>query len=355
MSKIIDQIKKDKLIQYIWKKISELWGYSKFLLIVAIAILVLPILFYNDLAIYFAKDNYKGEFFKVILTSFGGLGVLYGLYLNSERIKQGNEQLKQQEENNTNTRFKDAVILLGNDNPAVVIGGIHTLNQIAINNSEYREIVVDILCSYIREKSDELNINLKNGRPSTVIQLIIDILFNTNYDIYNHINYNLKNTTFRFVTFKNELFYEMKDFNVNIDQCNFENCSFESFILRNNYCSSVKFEDCILYNFTIKDGFMEDSEFINCRSTDLDFDLGFKIQNVTIINCNFSKLNILGFNISNINFKGTSISDSKFNCAKISLCNFDETVSIDYNEFNNLKCNDNNVDFINTFTRNQYL
>jgi len=357
MSKIKEQIYKDKLLLYIWSKISELWDYSKFSLIVAVIILISTLIFYSDIAywLFGNTDESKGKLLTLLLSIVGAIVVVYGLKINSRRLKQGNEQLKQQEKNNTNTRFKDAVILLGNDNPAVVLGGIHTLNQIAFNNSEYREIVVDILCSYIREKSDELNINLKDGRPSTVIQSIIDILFNTNYVIYNHFNYNLKNTTFKFVTFKKEFRYEIIDFDVDIDQCNFEKCSFESFILRNNGCSSVKFEDCILSNFTIKYGFMEDSEFINCSSKDLDFDLGFKIQDVNIINCNFTKLNILGFNISNINFEGTSISDSKFDSAKISFCNFNDSVFVDYNEFNNLKCYDNNIDFVNSFTRNRYL
>lgn len=344
MSKIKDQIKKNKLIQCIWKIISELWDYSKFLLIVAIAILVLPILFYNDLAIYFAKDNYKGEFFKVILTSLGGLGVLYGLYLNSKRIKQGNEQLKQgysqlkqQEENNTNTRLKDAVTLLGNENPAIVLGGIHTLNQIAIYNFEYKKIVVDVLCSYVREKSDDINSKLKDDKPSTLVQLIIDILFSDNI-FHKDIELNLS-----FTEFKNITFYAMdvsKITNINISESTFYKCRFCNICFNPIVIKNTSFSVCNFAGVEFTHSTLINVKFTNCRSEDM----ALKFEKLTLMNTSLDNNTFWFFEYTlntsiNLSIKNNTFYESNF--LKCNLTNKKD--SICNNEFIGMKNDITNI------------
>lgn len=348
MSKIKDQIKKDKILLYIWSKISELWDYSKFSLIVAIIILISTLIFYSDIAywLFGNTDESKGKLLTLLLSIVGAIFVIYGLKINSRRLKQGNEQLKQQEKNNTNTRFKDAITLLGNDNPAVVIGGIHTLNQIAINNSEYREIVVDILCSYIREKSDELNSKLKNGRPSTVIQLVIDLLFKDNWRIYKSYKYNFKNTLFRFVTFQGDLICQ--DFNLDIDNCIFDECNFYSFKITNFVFINVSFRSCSLYNIYLLNGNLLDSKInYNCS-----FNYG-SLENVDIDRCKLDGNQFNSIDLYDVIFKQTTIINNTINGGKIIKWRFSVFLFED-NELSNVIFSIEDIDFKVSFPNNKF-
>lgn len=347
MSKIKDQINKDKILLYIWSKISELWDYSKFSLIVAVIILISTLIFYSDIAywLFGNTDVSKGKLLTLLLSIVGAIFVIYGLKINSRRLKQGNEQLKQQEKNNTNTRFKDAVILLGNDNPAVVIGGIHTLNQISIDNIEYREIVFDILCSYVREKSDELNSKLKNGRPSTVVQLIIDILFKENWEIYKLYNYNFKNTTFRFVTFQGDLIQNIK---LDIDNCIFDECAFYSFKITNFVFNNVSFLRCSLHNIHLLNGNLIDSKIKYCCSFNKD-----SFVNVDIDRCNLygNEINLIVFYDSI--FKQTLITNNRINSGEIIGCRF-HMFLFENNELSNMTFSNKDIEFMELFPNNKF-
>lgn len=347
MSKIKDQINKDKLLLYIWSNISELWIYSKFSLIVSVIILISTLIFYSDIAywLFGNTDESKGKLLTLLLTIIGAIFAIYGLKINSKRIKQGNEQLKQQDKNNTNTRFKDAVTLLGNDNPAVVLGGIHTLNQIAINNIEYREIVFDILCSYVREKSDGLNFKLKTGRPSTVVQLIIDILFKENWEIYKSYKYNFKNTTFRYVTFQGDLIQNIK---LDIDNCIFYECHFYSFKISNFVFKYVSFIGCSLYNIYLQNGYYIDSKIKNCRSNIKDY-----FENVEIANCKLEGNEINSLVLYNSAFKQTIITNNRINSGKIIGCRF-HMFLFENNELSNMTFSNKDIDFMESFPNNKF-
>jgi hypothetical protein len=53
--------------------------------------------------------------------------------------------------------FKNAIEHLGNKEPAIILGGIYALHQIAKDNEEYSNQVFEILCSYIREETGKLD------------------------------------------------------------------------------------------------------------------------------------------------------------------------------------------------------
>jgi uncharacterized protein YjbI with pentapeptide repeats len=75
---------------------------------------------------------------------------------------------------------------LGSDNDVISLGGIHSLHRIAKEHPDYRPTVFDILCSYIREKTKNIEVKeqytdeeIKNHaiKPTICIQTTIDLLF----------------------------------------------------------------------------------------------------------------------------------------------------------------------------------
>ncbi|MDR0790732.1 MAG: pentapeptide repeat-containing protein [Bacteroidales bacterium] len=87
------------------------------------------------------------------------------------------------------TRFKDAAMLLANDNTSAMLSGVAALHQIAVEASQnedqkdYVQVIKDILINFIKEGSTkELNdgkiaLEKDNKKPILVVQTIIDKLY----------------------------------------------------------------------------------------------------------------------------------------------------------------------------------
>lgn len=290
MSKFKEQIFKDKLILYIWTNISELWVYSKLSLCLSAITLIIILIFYNNIAcwLFGNADESRGKLLTLLLSVVGAVFAIYTIKNSSKRIKQGNEQLLQQEKNNTNTRFKDAIILLGNDNPAVVLGGIHTLNQIAIDNLEYRKVIADILCNYAINVSNLYernypNINLKYTESDciSIVQLIVDLIFAGSYDS---------------------------------DRLDFSNARFDNIKFKNNLLSNILIDGC---------------RFNNCQILDLNL-INAKYQNITFKNCKFDEIQLHQTRLFNVTFDNCKILKG----LKIATSSFNQTI-FDNSQFNN--------------------
>lgn len=306
---------------------------------IIVCTVILIVVFYNDLAIYFAKDNYKGEFFKVILTSLGGLGVLYGLYLNSKRIKQGNEQLLQQEKNNTNTRFKDAIALLGNDNPAIVLGGIHSLNQMAIDNPNYSVVIAKTLCSYVRILSNKLEGKYNYNNYVSVVQLIVDCVFsNTYYDV----ELDFSDAYFESIKFKNQILP-----NIIIDGCRFDNCQFQKLDLCENIYQNIFFNNCTLNYVCLFQTRMSNVFFANCAFQKKFIALSPFFTKVSFKGCKFKNLDI-----SCGHFFELIMTKSVFDGGKIVNNIFDYGCTIEDNNF--IKVTFDNPEIRTNYANNKY-
>lgn len=342
MNWIKELINNDKFIIFIGKKIIELWDYSKLLFIIIFLILISSVLFYSLFAtlLFGNIEDSNGKLLTLILSIIGAIFVIYGLRINSRRLKQGNEQLLQQEKNNTNTRFKDAVTLLGSDNPAVVLGGIHTLNQIAIDNIEYREIVADILCSNIREKSVDLVNKSSNSGYSSIMQLIINYLFT---ESYYGIELNLS-----YAKFENMIFNDLTYSKFTINHCIFKNCRFNILHLTNDQYGNIQFYNCKIQSIQFTKTNIYNFKFIEC-----DFHKEFSIINTNFIDLLIDHCPLRNINITNADFDGLIISDSKFFNGNITDTEFDGVSQIDKCTFFKIKLK--NSDLVESFTNNRYI
>lgn len=268
---------------------------------IGVAILVCIVLitiFYNDLAINFTKDNYKGEFFKVILTSFGGLGVIYGLYLNSKRIQEQTRQNNISEKVNIDKRFGEAVGYLNSENTGIIIGGIHALYQIAKEDIRYKEVVSNIFCNYIENKSEEL----QKSNKYDIIKLMLNKLLNGYFT-----KFSINNSYLKDIKIKN-----------NINDISFNMCE----IVSMTFFSAVdcSFNDCHIEYTVFKD--ISYSIFLNCKLYNcnfidsINFDKnGFSINSISF--CEFRSLNI-----NNLSFEDNVLEQCDFNNCKIANSKF---------------------------------
>ena len=133
------------------------------------------------------NEKVKGEFVSLAMAVFGGLLVLLGLIINSQRVREQTRQNEIMERSNINTRFKDAAMLLSSETTSATLSGIHALIQIARETKNdkshkgYAKIIHDILCAFIRESS---NTDGKRKCADVVIQTIIDELFKNNANLF---------------------------------------------------------------------------------------------------------------------------------------------------------------------------
>jgi len=207
-----------------------------FLGILCLIVLCLFFYFFTEISEnYFSKDNSKGELIKVFLTFTAGIIAILVWHSGYKRVKVMEEQTEKTTEQiqvmykgNVDTRFNNAVGHLGNENPTVVLGGIHVLHQIAVDNKNYTQVVHNLFCSYLRENSgklyEKIDFEKTPDKCPVIIQTLIDYLFrpyNNKDSVYENFKSDLS-----FSTLKNVVLGFVIMRNVNFSHCLLENCNF---------------------------------------------------------------------------------------------------------------------------------
>jgi uncharacterized protein YjbI with pentapeptide repeats len=293
--------------------------WKKGLSIAGIILFVCLIIFYNSIAPNFSKDNPKGELFKVILTSLGGIGVFYGLLLNSKRIRQQTEQNRISENSNSDKRFSDAIGYFSSDNTTTILGGVYALYQLAKEDQRYRSIVANLLCSYLKEKSHTLYPqNLPVFNAPILIQTIIDVLFDGSTFMDEQLD--LSNTLLQNVLFKNEVT------NCNFSQSRIYDSLFKKRTSDSNF-GGTEITNCYFCNDTI------DCIFIGSKLIETYFDKQIDDEK-TSIKCNFDFATFSQCKFSNMNFSQTTFRETNVNSVIISFCKMNDTL------FDLASCND---------------
>lgn len=151
------------------------------------AIIILPviILYFNTIQTHLFSPDGKNlaSFIKLLGAVIGMITVIWGIKINNDRVNQIAKQVEKQNEiterGQINTRFKDAALLLAEDNTSANLSGAFALHQIAkdaslkVDKEGYVEIIHEILCAYVSENRDNENrlltsrIILNNLLPET--------------------------------------------------------------------------------------------------------------------------------------------------------------------------------------------
>lgn len=239
-------------------KLQKKFLSSTTIAIILVIVVVIFLVFYKDVVIasfdylanYFygsSADN-RGKLLTVILTSIGGLGALWGLYLNNKKvnqqIRQVNEQVRQNNiavQNSNDKRFGEAIGYLNDDNEGIAIGGAYALYQLAKEDERYAPIITNIFYNYVVDNNND-------EEGSKTFQTIITLLFSENNPFISD-----KELVFTDFKFKNRRMYFTR-YNIKFERCvfygvsligddsiHFVNCSvYKSFIANFKYITIYK-------------------------------------------------------------------------------------------------------------------
>lgn len=308
----------------------------------------------EELALWaFPLDQSRnGLVLQIGLNILAGLAILFGLYVSYRRAKamelsvekQGialqhqNIQIELTRKSQTDERFKNAIEHLGSDKEPIILGGVTELHQIALENKElYAEVVLNILCSYIRSTS-----NIKRSPKEinkTINQTIINYLFKTHKDE----NYPYKNLHPN-LEFSNLSMSNMDDIKLsgaNLSFCYLPSLEKSIFIDTNfgqskfflSQISEVNFLDCEMHNAHFKASTLDNVGFynVNKKLTKLNaidtllvnvrFD-SVGLQDNVFISCEFEKCTFNNSNILDSTFSGSSFNKITFNQKLFSHCDF---------------------------------
>ena len=311
------------------RKKTKIWKWTMRILLIFFCLLILFyfILFFQDISNYFFQvDNVskfdntpRGELLKVFLTFIAGIIAILVWHSGYKRVKvmekqteKTAEQIQVMYKGNMDTRFNNAVGHLGNENSAVILGGIHALHQIAVENENYRQVVHNLFCSYLRENSAKLyekpEFENTPDKCPIIIQTLIDYLFR----LYNN-EYIYKNceSDLSFSTLKNCDFSEVTINDVNFSHSVLENCNFSDGIL-----TRCKFFNGIL----IRCHFWNRAVLTECNFG------GFYFENRILKECYFTgtfrNCDFTFTNLINCHFEHGDLTDCDFNTCSLTECTF---------------------------------
>jgi len=288
---------------------------------------------------YFSDKNPKGELIKVILTIIAGIVAVFVWHTGYRRAKATEKQLKLIEKGNIETRFNNAVGHLGNENSAVVLGGIHALHQIAVENKNYTQIIHNLFCDYIRENSAKIYIkNDFEKMPDycpVIIQTLLDYLFkpyNNKDSVYKDFKSDLSFSTLINYDFSGELN------NIIFNECIIERCDFRGELLNDEDRGSFRkdFSLCTLNNCFFNGSTLISCSFFGNKLIDCEF-------NGTLTKCNFTN----GTFINCIFFGGT-LTECIFKYGTLEDCYFIHNDEDFYYESKLNNCDFENVELIKT-------
>ena len=116
----------------------------------------------------------------------GGCLTVAVLIQTMKRADAAKKALDQKKEAIVQKTFSDGITHLGHESESVILGGIHSLLDLAKENNDYRPMVLKILCTHIKTTTAAEEYRKKHPKqPSTTIQILLNSLFkDEEYNIF---------------------------------------------------------------------------------------------------------------------------------------------------------------------------
>ena len=356
-------------------KVKILWGL--FFLSIAV-LLFLFIRNFSCLSVYFAQHHPYGELFRVFLAVVAGIGAIFIVYFTAKRVKVMEEQTKKTAEQiqimykgNVDTRFNNAVGHLGNEKSSVILGGIHALHEIAVENENYRKIVHNLFCSYIRENSaklyEEIDFEKTPDQCPVIIQTLIDYLFkpyNGKDSVYKNYPSDLSHSTLKNCNFIGVTLNECYFTDATLTKCVFIKVTLDGCRFIGATLTKCRFYDAILTECYFDDDatLLTECEF-GCVLTKCEFScatltkcvfIGNSSVKTTLTECWF-----FNATLTECEFSSVLLTNCWFNTAILTKCEFNEVIltecgfiskepDIDMGYAKLFDCNFENIELIDT-------
>lgn len=88
---------------------------------------------------------------QTVLWALGGAIAIVGLYFTWRRDQVATRRAQLDRDANLTSRFTDAVSQLGNEKPAIRVGGVYALERIAMDSDRDRQTILDTLAAYVQD------------------------------------------------------------------------------------------------------------------------------------------------------------------------------------------------------------
>lgn len=287
---------KSKIITYIF------W----FVALASIVFLFLPrYILELDLGENIAKENslILNEYRKTVIQFIGGIVVVIGLYLTWRRVKTMEEQ-------QITDRFSNAVQNLGNENLAIRLGGIYSLERIARDSQNDQWRVIEILTAFIRNQKHPSDYDPKNYELPPDIQAALNTIGNrnTSYDSQESSidlgNAFLVNARLSLMDFKSTRFYSANLEGASFIRSNLYATKFFGANLKN-----ARFDKANLMFANFSHGNFHNIKFIETNLKESNFYLTdltkSSFENADLKNSEFQNANLLEVKFDNAKIAGT--------------------------------------------------
>ena len=275
--------------------------------------------YFSCLASYYfgGETSPKGEFLKIILQIIGGTFVIVGAWTALR-------QVKIMKENSVADKLKNAIEQLGSDKTSIVVGSLHSLNQIAKNNKEYIPQVLSTFISHVKDRMDAEKDwssltwdERKKYRLPTEVQTILDILFrNSDKVIYKKNIIDLSRcklfcANLNYADMQNAYLNKVQLQGALLSYANFMNVNIENADLSSTELISTNFSNAKLSN----------SYFIGARIIDAKFQFA-KLRESHFEHADINSVHFEGAFLHKANFIGCDSIDTNFTCADLSRADF---------------------------------
>ncbi len=163
-----------KLRQILDKGINWPW-MNKLIVLLALAAIISAVI-----SLCYAYTHKNGELLSARWITIAGGFLAGAVLLQTMRRADAAEKAIVQK------TFSDAVTHLGHERETVILGGIHSLIDLARENRDYRHKVFSILCAHIRTTTTaEKYCEKYENKPSGIIETLLNLLFrDEKYDVF---------------------------------------------------------------------------------------------------------------------------------------------------------------------------
>ena len=156
------------------RSLSDVLPWSIFLVILFVVICILG--YRNRESILGSSSGLEG--LELLAKIAGGLLAIIGAIILNKRAVAQDKSNKLTEDGHRQERFRDAIGHLGDDSPAIQLGGIYALYHLAWDDPNRCESILDILCAYVRDTTNSQKYLKSNkSKPSEQVQTILKLLF----------------------------------------------------------------------------------------------------------------------------------------------------------------------------------
>ena len=235
-------------------------------------------------------DN-KGKLLTVILTTIGGLGALWGLWLNNQRLKQQirqvNEQTRQNDiaiQNSNDKRFGEAIGYLNDDNEGIAIGGVYALYQLAKEDERYAPIITNIFYNYVIDNPE--------NQDKKSYKTILSLLFSKDNPFIFDSEIRLQG-----ITLNKEILY-LKNNRIKLLNCDIKSVTFKyckTIDIESSKVDNASFENCITISIS------------DCEVTNDTSIIGEDINQIILLNSYIFYFSILAHNIKSLFLKSCQL------------------------------------------------